>query len=249
MMNARKVALFLAVTLSMLAFAVPTASVPSDHIIVNNADEVRETSVSISQDLADSLAGVEPRIVLQYSNQLRYIELAAVPGPLEVLLDQVFDRIIVQYANVVRQDSLASIPGTLQTLLGQVSDRIIFQYANTNRRLHLVYPATLINDTTSPQISDIDASMVSCDSIVIAWTTDEFADGEIVYGEQSGQYPQTVSDPLYCRHHEIGLIGLTQRTYYYRVRSTDRSGNTATSSERSFTLACIYLPLAVRNNL
>jgi hypothetical protein len=253
MMNARKAILLLAVILSALAFAMPIASESNDHVIVNNVDEVRETSVSMTPNLSDSLAGVRPRIVLQYANQLRPIGLATVPSPLQTLLDHVSDRIIVQYANTIRQDDLAAVPSALQTLLGQVSDRIILQYANANRGLQLVYPVALINDTTSPQVSGIAASMMGSDSAIITWTTDEFATSAVLYGTQPGVYPQTVSDPLYAKQHKITLTGLTPGTtyYYYKVRSTDRSGNTTTSSEQSFTAQVevyVYLPLVMRNN-
>ena len=249
-MNTRKAILLLAVILLALAFAIPIASQSNDHIIINNADEVRETSVSASQDLMDSLAGVGPRIVLQYANQLRHIDLAAVPSSLQTLLDQVSARIVVQYANTIRQDGLTVMPGEFQTLLGQVSDRIIFQYANTNRELQLVYPAALINDTTPPQISGITASLTGSDSATITWTTDEFADSEVLYGTQPSVYPQTVRAPLYTKQHRIILTGLTSGpTYYYKVRSTDRSGNTTTSSENSFSAQLyVYLPLVMRNS-
>lgn len=252
MMSARKAMLLLAMLFLLLAFAVPVASQVSDNIIVNNADEVRETSVSMTQDLVDLIAGVGPRIVLQYANQLRPIGLVDVPSSLQTLLDQVSVRIVVQYANTIRQDSLTALPSALQTLLVQVSDRLIFQYANANRELPLVYPAALINDTTPPQVSDITASMTGSDTAIITWTTDEFATSTVPYGTQPGVYPQTVSDPLFTKQHRITLTGLMSgTTYYYRVRSTDRSGNTITSSEHSFTAQVyypIYLPLVMRNH-
>jgi len=248
MMKARKATLFLAMLFLPLAFVAPAVGLQGDGIIVNDADEVRGTSVNISRDLVDTIAGVGPRVVLQYANQLRHAGLVTVPGPLQELLEQVSDRIIVQYANTICQDGLPALPSGLQALLEQVSDRIVFQYANANRSFQLVYPVALFNDTAAPRISDITASMTGCDSLIIAWTTDEFADSEVVYGGRSGQYTQTVSDPLYAKYHELVLTGLMQGTYYYRVRSTDRSGNTATSSERSFTLACIYMPVVVRSN-
>ena len=248
MMNTHKIAPFLAVILSVLAFAIPIASESNDHIIINNADEVRETSVSVSQDLVNSLTGVGPRIVLQYANQLRPVGLVAVPTSLQTLLDQVSDRIIVQYANAIREDDLAALPSTLQALLGQVSDRIIFQYANANRESQLVYPATLINDATPPQISDISASLTGSDSAAITWTTDEFATSTVLYGTQPGMYPQTVSDPLYTKQHRVIVTGLTSGpTYYYKVCSTDRSGNTTTSMEHGFsTQRYVYLPLVIK---
>ncbi len=248
MMNARKVALLLAVILSVLAFTVPAASKPSDQIIVNYADEVRETSVSMTQDLLDSIAGVGPRIVLQYANELRPVGLVAVPSSLQTLLDQVSARVVVQYANTIRRDGLIAVPSALQTLLGQVSDRIIFQYANVNRQEALAYPAALFNDTTLPQMSSITARPTGSGNVTISWITDEFATSTVLYGTQPGVYPQTVSDPLYTKQHTITLTGLTPgTTYYYKVRSTDRSGNTTTSSEHSFTQVFVYLPLVMRD--
>ena len=217
-MNTSKVTLLLAALFLLLAFTIPIASQQGDRIIVNYADEVRETSVSLVQNLWTSLASIEPRIV-------------------------------VQYANTIRGEGLAAVPSTLQTLLGQVSDRIIFQYANTNRELQLVYPAALFNDTTPPQISDITASLTGSDSATITWTTDEFADSQVIYGTQPGLYPQTVINTLYTKQHRI-ILGLTSgATYYYKVRSTDRSGNTTWSSENSFSAQLyVYLPLVMRNS-
>ncbi len=123
-------------------------------------------------------------------------------------------RFVVQYANTIRHYDLEVIPTSLQTRLKHLSDRIIFQYANSNREFQLVYPIALINDTTTPQINGVIASVTGCDSVIIAWTTDELADSEVVFGDQSGQYTQTVSDPLYARHHEITLTGLVPGTYY-----------------------------------
>ena len=246
-MNAR-IALLLAVILLLLAFTIPAAGKPSDAIIVNNADEVRETSVSINQDLVDSLAGVAARVVLQYANELRPVELAALPSSLETLLDQVSARVVVQYANTIRQCGLVAMPSALQTLLEQVSDRVVIQYANTNRQESLAYPAALFNDTTAPQLSGITAKSEGSGSVTISWTTDEFATSTVLYGTQPDVYSETVSDPLYTRQHGIALTDLTPEImYYYKVRSTDRSGNTATSSEQIFTRNFVYLPLILRN--
>ena len=159
------------------------------------------------------------------------------------------NRVVVQYANLIREEDLTARPGALQTLLNQVSARVIVQYANTNRGFQLVYPAALFNDTTAPQASGITARSES-DSVTISWTTGEFATSTVLYGTQPGMYSQTVSDPLYAKQHEITLTGLTMgTTYYYKVCSTDRSGNTATSSEHSLTAQIpVYLPLVMRNN-
>ena len=248
MMNSRTTALLLVAALSVLAFTVPAASQPSDNIIVNNADEVRETSVSVDQGLVDSLASVAARVVLQYANDLRHIELTAAPSSLQVLLDQVSNRIAVQYANVVRHADLAAPPGVLQMLLEQVSERIAFQYANASRQESLIYPASLFNDTTPPEIRDIRVSLAGSGSVNVTWTTDEFATSAVLYGTQPGVYSQTATDPLFTKQHGLTLSGIAPETaYYYRVRSTDRSSNTATSDEGDFTLSLVYLPLVVRN--
>jgi hypothetical protein len=219
MMNTHKATFFLALVF-LLVLTVSVASQPSDNIIVNGADEVRETSVSLAQGLRDSLTQVPARVV-------------------------------VQYANTIHGEDLAALPSALQTLLGQVSERIILQYANTNRQESLVYPVALINDTTPPQISDIVASLTGSDSATITWTTDEFADSQVMYGTQPGVHPQTMSDRLYSKEHRIILTGLAEgATYYCQVRSTDRSGNTTTSLEQSFTVQLavyVYLPVVMRS--
>lgn len=139
------------------------------------------------------------------------------------------------------------MPGALDTLLGQVAERIVFQYANANREVELAYPE-LIDDTTKPQIGDVAANPAGGVNALITWTTDEFATSTVLYGTQSGSYPQTVHDPLYVKQHEITLAVTPGTTYYYRVRSTDLSGNTSTSAEHSLTaILSAYLPVVMRN--
>ena len=186
-------------------------------------------------------------IIVNGAKEVRETSVSLAQG-LRTSIAQVPPRVVVQYGDTIRKISPLGMPGALQALLGQVPDRVVIQYAKVNRSLPLVYPVALFNDTTAPQISEISVNVMGCDGVLIAWRTDELADSEVVFGEQSGQYPHTVSDPLYGKHHEMALTGLVPGTYYYKVRSTDRSGNTATSPERSFTLACLYLPLAGRNS-
>jgi hypothetical protein len=185
---------------------------------------------------------------VQSANHLLSPELMAVPGSLQTLLDQVPARVVVQFANNGRRRSLVAVPGTLQTLLSQVSDRVIFQFANANLGSQLVYPAALSNDITPPLLTNIAARTTGIGITNITWTTDEFATSTVLYGIQPGVYSQTVNDPLYYKEHVVTLSNLTLgTTYYYKVRSTDRSGNTITSEEYSFTaLIYIYLPIVVK---
>lgn len=72
----------------------------------------------------------------------------------------------------------------------------------------------------------------------------------MMYGSQSGSYSETVSDSLYVKQHRVMLSGLTPgNRYYCRVQSTDRSRNTATSGEYSFTANYLgYLPVVLRGD-
>lgn len=248
-MNARKATLLVPVLLVLLVFTVPAATQQSDDIIVSGADEIKTTSVSIAQGLIDQLAGVGPRIVLQYANELRHIGLVAVPGSLQTLLNQVSARVVVYYANTISRESLATIPSALQTLLGQVPDRVVIQYANQNRVVTLAYPVALLGDATPPEISNVQATRVSTDTMMVCWTTDEYADREVVYGTASGVYTGSVSDALYAKQHELTLPSLpVETTIYFRVRSTDQSGNTAQSTEHTHTPEeKVYLPLVLRD--
>jgi hypothetical protein len=170
---------------------------------------------------------------------------------LNSLIANVNTRFVTQYANAVRYYNVTPISSELSTLLGQAADRFVVQYANANQFYTLSYPVALVSDNTPPQLSGIITSRgIAVDSVAILWTTSEFATSEVLYGTQSGVYPQTKSDSLYAKQHEVTLTGLTPDTvYYYKVRSVDRSNNTFTSSENTFTAKrLVYLPLILRNS-
>jgi hypothetical protein len=236
MMNARRTSHILVAFLALLAFALPAAGEPGQGIIVNGAAVILEPPVSATPPPSE----VEPRVVVEYANKLRRMELAAMAVP-----PQVPQRVVVEYANAILRENLVAVPGQLP-----VSERVVVEYANEILRFELFYPLELINDTVPPEISDPPSEMISGGTVIIIWTTDEFADSEVMYGEQSGQYTQTAGDPHHVKDHAITLTGLTPgTTYYYRVRSTDLSGNTTISPEYSFIVVTpVYLPLVMRNN-
>ncbi|MFC1877501.1 fibronectin type III domain-containing protein, partial [Thermodesulfobacteriota bacterium] len=73
----------------------------------------------------------------------------------------------------------------------------------------------------------------------IEWTTDEESNSQVRYGTQSSvwsNYPLTRSDATMVTNHSLTLTNLTGDTaYYFRVGSTDASGNgPATSNEVVF---------------
>ena len=99
----------------------------------------------------------------------------------------------------------------------------------------LAFPKELIKDTISPLITNVTVTNITNNSAMITWTTDEIANSVVNYGDESGIYTEAESDPLFVINHTIALTNLSSGTeYYFVVNSTDRSGNSAESSEYRF---------------
>ena len=97
------------------------------------------------------------------------------------------------------------------------------------------------SDTTSPTISNTGTSNITGSSATVTWTTDELADSVVKYSLTSGSYTDSKSDSEYVTEHSITLTGLSENTTcYFVVNSTDPSGNSAQSSEYSFTTTIGY---------
>jgi len=100
--------------------------------------------------------------------------------------------------------------------------------------------ATSTPDTTAPVISDIVATSTTATTTQIKWLTNEKANSKVWYSISTPVVAATstaaVSSSDYVLNHSIALSGLTaSTTYYYLVTSADKSGNTATATEKSFT--------------
>ncbi|OGZ42569.1 MAG: hypothetical protein A3C80_03685 [Candidatus Ryanbacteria bacterium RIFCSPHIGHO2_02_FULL_45_43] len=100
--------------------------------------------------------------------------------------------------------------------------------------------ATTTPDTTAPAISNLTASNITASSTAVSWLTDEEATGNVLMGTST---PVTAPNTLFANEH-INLLtshllnfpNLTaSTTYYYIAISKDAAGNTATSTEQSFT--------------
>lgn len=95
------------------------------------------------------------------------------------------------------------------------------------------------DDTTAPVISELGADASSTTATVM-WATDEESDGTVWYGTST---PVVAEAPfLSVEHldlktaHSVELSGLSaSTTYNFMVVSKDEAGNTATSTEDSFT--------------
>jgi phosphodiesterase/alkaline phosphatase D-like protein len=94
------------------------------------------------------------------------------------------------------------------------------------------YTFTTAADDTGPVISNVTAVNITATSATITWTTDEPATSLVEYGKKPS-YGSTASALGLVTDHSVNLTGLTaQTTYYYRVNSTDASGNSSPPSER-----------------
>ena len=95
------------------------------------------------------------------------------------------------------------------------------------------------NGGTEPVISSISSGTPGQTSATITWTTDEGASSQVSYGT-TGAYGSATSSASLATSHSIGVIGLVaSTTYHYAIVSTDAQGNTATSSDQTFTTASI----------
>ena len=104
--------------------------------------------------------------------------------------------------------------------------------------------APKVNDTTLPVISNIATSSITLSSANITWNTDKPTLAQVEYGTSTALGSSTVTTASYNSTQSVPLTDLTSNTtYYFKVISTDQSGNTASSSSYTFTtLALDHTP-------
>lgn len=95
------------------------------------------------------------------------------------------------------------------------------------------------SDTTAPVLSALSASSTASTSAQVMWTTNETATSKLWYGLTSplvlGGSTANFLNSMLITNHVLAIDGLSaSTTYYYVAESADASGNTATSSEQSF---------------
>ena len=99
----------------------------------------------------------------------------------------------------------------------------------TNYWVDVVFDST--PDTTAPSIADVVAVPLDGTTAIVTWTTNEPSTSSVDYSTEAAFLPestQTVSDAAFVTSHHVTLSGLRPSTsYFFRVRSTDRSGNMA----------------------
>lgn len=99
-------------------------------------------------------------------------------------------------------------------------------------------------DTTSPALSNINASNITQTGATITWTTSEEASSQVQYGLTTAYGSNTTLSASPKTSHSVSLTNLIPNTLYnYRVISTDAAGNTAISNNGTFsTLSIISVP-------
>lgn len=117
--------------------------------------------------------------------------------------------------------------GALGTLTVAPDDTIVASYVDASAGKTLT--ASAVIETNAPVISgvSIDAGYLEA---VVSWETSEESDALVQYSE-SPSFPvnYTAYDPLRTTLHEVALTGLKpNQTYYARVVSRDRAGNSVT---------------------
>lgn len=209
------------------------APVSASNIAVRGADTICNVSTTCPQDIPDA----SPRIIVEYTSTIAQLGLQFTPQELIAVAKKVTSRMIVAYACSTEQRALQAMPADILCILEEVPEqRLIVGYAELNAYLPLVYPKELMNDTIPPVITEVSVLTVTGNSAAITWLTDEFADSIVNYGVNSTVYTATSTDNLYVKEHRMALAGLSSgTTYYFVVKSADRSGNSAVSMEYTFT--------------
>jgi hypothetical protein len=98
----------------------------------------------------------------------------------------------------------------------------------TNYWVDVVFDST--PDVTAPNIADVSGVAIDSSTALVTWSTDEPATSSVDYSTDPtfATSTQTVTDGAFVTAHSVRLTGLRPSTAYsFRVRSTDRSGNTA----------------------
>ena len=98
----------------------------------------------------------------------------------------------------------------------------------------MYFTTDLAPDTNPPILSNVLGESTTETTATITWKTDEPADSEVQYGTEStpwGNYPLRKADATHVTNHSVSINGLTGgTTYYFRIASTDASGNGPTIS-------------------
>jgi hypothetical protein len=99
---------------------------------------------------------------------------------------------------------------------------------------------TSLPDTTAPAISNVTSSNITSTGATIGWITNIATDSQVDYGTTASYGNSTPLNATMVTSHQQILPGLAAGTlYHYRVKSKDGSGNTAVSSDFTFSTVAL----------
>lgn len=193
--------------------------------------------------------GLPSSFLIEGADETRYESLPP-SSTLNSLLDALGPHFVVDMADTLGHARLLAAPAALA--LDSLPVHFVLDMADSNLFTRLAYPEEVIGDTAPPQEEGTPEIVpVASDIIKIRWKTNEFSQGTVEFGTQSGQYAHSVSEPLYVKDHEVTLTGLSpEGQYFYRLSNIDPAGNVGYGPEQSFSLAgpeskSLYLPLTI----
>jgi 6-phosphogluconolactonase (cycloisomerase 2 family) len=102
----------------------------------------------------------------------------------------------------------------------------IAQDKNINEGVIEYYSFNTTLDTTDPEISLTETSLLAHDGATITWQTDEPTTSKVIWGTSQVLDQETATTSFYTTKHTVSLTELSSKTkYYYQVVSADKSGN------------------------
>lgn len=117
------------------------------------------------------------------------------------------------------------------------ADKYVFTGVTTNHTIS----ASFVSDTVAPIISSV-ASSTSPTTATLIWSTNKASNSNAVYGLTTSYGLSTTSSAMTTSHSLI-LSNLTPSTlYFFEVASADSAGNTATSTDQTFTTTALPSP-------
>ena len=118
---------------------------------------------------------------------------------------------------------------------GTLSDVRIYQQALTGNNIVDVMDGYEVEDTTAPVISNVQA-VVTNDTAIISWDTDEPATSNVAYGLDDSYSATPETDGTFDTQHSVIITGLTEQTdYHFQISSADASGNVSSEADDVFT--------------
>jgi hypothetical protein len=91
----------------------------------------------------------------------------------------------------------------------------------------------LADDTTPPEITELEILDISTSTVVIQWKTNENADSVVNYGLNKNY--GIARDSVYAKAHQLIITDLAPgTTHYFQVASSDPSGNQGISRGYQF---------------